>query len=148
MEKQSGLAVASISLLSMVPLAPVPYGAGLQIPINFSSPNSSFAGVFELSRFAVRDDQLVAAGTLSGTVTDSAGQTVGAVARTLMLPVINVTGRSDILHLEVGPINLSLLRLMVHVGQIFIDIDARSGPEVCSGACSTTAAADAARQPT
>ena len=136
-----------VSLLEMVPLAPAAHGTGLQIPINSAGPNGSFAGAFELIRFAVRDDQLFAIGTLGGTVTNSAGETTGAVARTLTLRVIDVTGTYDILHLEVEPIDLTLLGRMVHVDLIAIDIYARSCPAICSGACPATAAADAASQP-
>ena len=125
-----------LALLGMVALAPAnagraaaaPPAAGLQIPINFSSADGAFAGVFNLTRFAVRNGQLVAVGTLTGTVTNAAGQTVGAVARNLALPVFNITGTCDILHLEIGPIDLNLLGLVVHVDKIVIDIDAQSGP--------------------
>ena len=134
-----GLALALMSMISVAPAAaaaPTPTAtaattaaAGLQIPINFNSPTGgSFAGVFNLTRFVVRNGQLAAVGTLTGTVTNAAGQTVGAVARTITLPVLNITGTCDILHLEIGPIDLDLLGLVVHVDKIVIDIDAQSGP--------------------
>jgi hypothetical protein len=134
-----GLALALISMFTLAPAmaaAPTPTstataaqaGSGLQIPINFTSPNGSFAGVFKLTRFVVRNGQLAAVGTLTGTVTNAAGQTVGAVARTLTLPVFNLNATCDILHLELGPIDLNLLGLVVHVDKIVIDIDAQSGP--------------------
>ena len=81
-----------------------------------------------VSGVRVRNGQLAAVGTLTGTVTNAAGQTVGAVVRTLTLPVLNITGTCDILHLELGPIDLDLLGLVVHVDKIVIDIDAQSGP--------------------
>ena len=134
-----GLALALISMFTFAPAtaaAPTPTSTatattaapGLQIPINFSSTNGSFAGVFNLTRFVVRNGQLAAVGTLTGTVTNAAGQTVGAVVRTITLPVLNITGTCDILHLELGPIDLDLLGLVVHVDKIVIDIDAQSGP--------------------
>ena len=71
---------------------------------------------------------MAAVGTLAGTVTNAAGQTVGAIARNITLSLINVNATSDILHLELGPIDLNLLGLVVHVDKIVIDIDAQSGP--------------------
>jgi hypothetical protein len=101
---------------------------GLQIPVNFSSPNGSFTGVFTLTRFIVSNGQVAAVGTLTGTVTNAAGQTVGAIARNITLSLININATCDILHLELGPIDLNLLGLVVHVDKIVIDIDAQSGP--------------------
>jgi len=101
---------------------------GLQIPVNFSSPNGGFTGVFTLTRFIVSNGQVAAVGTLTGTVTNAAGQTVGAIARNITLSLININATCDILHLELGPIDLNLLGLVVHVDKIVIDIDAQSGP--------------------
>jgi hypothetical protein len=102
--------------------------AGLQIPINITNAAGSFTGVFNLTRFVVRNGQVAAVGTLTGTVTNAAGQTVGAIVRTLTLSLLNISGTCDILHLELGPIDLDLLGLVVHVDKIVIDIDAQSGP--------------------
>lgn len=113
---------------SAATLAPATAAQGLQIPVNFSSPNGGFTGVFTLTRFVVSNGQLAAVGTLTGTVTNAAGQTVGAIARNLTLSLINIHGTCDILHLELGPIDLNLLGLVVHVDKIVIDIDAQSGP--------------------
>jgi len=64
---------------------------GLQIPINFTSADGAFTGVFTLSQFVTRNGQIAAVGTLTGTVTNATGQTVGAVARNLTLSVINIS---------------------------------------------------------
>ena len=130
-----------VALMSMVTLAPVFANAatpvapsatavapGLQIPINFSSADGAFTGIFNLTRFVVRNGQLAAVGTLTGTVTNAAGQTVGAIVQTITLSLLNISGTCDILHLELGPIDLDLLGLVVHVDKIVIDIDAQSGP--------------------
>lgn len=130
-----------IALLSMVTFAPAFASAaasnaasptvapnGLQIPINITNANGSFTGVFNLTRFVVRNGQVAAVGTLTGTVTNATGQIVGAIARTITLSLLNISGTCDILHLELGPIDLDLLGLVVHVDKIVIDIDAQSGP--------------------
>jgi len=130
-----GLMLAIMSMGSIIPsrtnaATPTPASAivqGLQIPINFSSPNGTFTGNFDLTRFVIRNGQLAAVGTLTGTVTNAAGQTVGAIAQTITLSLININATCDILHLELGPIDLNLLGLVVHVDKIVIDIDAQSG---------------------
>jgi len=131
-----GLILAIMSMGMMIPsrthAAPVSaiqqQPPGIQIPINFTSPNGNFTGVFDLNRFVVRNGQVAAVGTLTGTVTNAAGQTVGAIVQTLTLSLININATCDILHLELGPIDLNLLGLVVHVDKIVIDIDAQSGP--------------------
>jgi hypothetical protein len=128
------LAIAIMGL--MIPsqtnaATPTPAAAvvqGLQIPINFSNANGTFTGVFTLSRFVIRNGQVAAVGTLTGTVTNAAGQTVGAIIQTITLSLITINATCDILHLELGPIDLNLLGLVVHVDKIVIDIDAQSGP--------------------
>lgn len=83
-------------------------------------------GVFEITRFASRNGGIVALGTFTGTVTNAAGiETTGSQA--LALPV-TVAATCDILHLELGPLDLNLLGLMVHLDQIVLDITAESGP--------------------
>ena len=104
-----------------------PPQARIQIPINVTTANGALTGVFNLTRFVVRNGQLAAVGTLTGTITNAAGQTVGAIVQTLTIPVANITGTCDILHLELGPIDLNLLGLVVHVDKIVVDIDAQSG---------------------
>ena len=108
--------------------SPIQAPAGVQIPINFTSPNGTFTGVFNLTRFVVRNGQVAAVGTLTGTVTNAAGATIGAIARNITLSLITIRATCDILHLELGPIDLDLLGLVVHVDKIVIDIDAQSGP--------------------
>lgn len=132
-----GLILAVMSMGMMIPsrthAAPTPVSAiqqspGIPIPINFTSPNGNFTGTFDLTRFVVRNGQVAAIGTLTGTVTNAAGQTVGAVLQTITLSLININATCDILHLELGPIDLNLLGLVVHVDKIVVDIDAQSGP--------------------
>jgi hypothetical protein len=84
------------------------------------------AGAFEITRFAAQNGQIVALGTFTGTVTDAAGvPTVGT--QSLALPVA-ITGTCDILHLTLGPLDLDLLGLQVHLDEVVLDIVAQSGP--------------------
>lgn len=101
------------------------------IPINFSSALGSFQGVFDITRFAVQDGQLVAIGTLSGVVRDALGNVIGNITnQALTLPVLlpTTTGTCEILHLELGPLDLNLLGLVVHLDRVVLDITAEQGP--------------------
>jgi hypothetical protein len=75
-----------------------------------------------LTGFQAVGDQLFAKVTVTAT---DATQTA---SQTLLLPVASVQGTCQILHLELGPIDLDLLGLVVHVDKIVVDITAHSGP--------------------
>ena len=104
-------------------------GTGLTIPIVGSTPGGSFVGSFLLQRFAVVNGAVSAVGILTGTLTTAAGTT--SIVRTLSLPVgpiLPTQATCAILHLELGPLDLELLGLVVHLDKIVLDIDAQSGP--------------------
>jgi hypothetical protein len=81
-----------------------------------------FTGTFDLDRIRVQDGALVAVGTLTGTL-----GTTAVDAQTVALP-LQVTGTCDILHLTLGPLDLDLLGLVVHLDEVVLDITAESGP--------------------
>ena len=66
-------------------------------------------------------------GTLTGTVTDSAGAVVGTISQQVTLPSRR-TEHAEVLHLVLGPLDLNLLGLVVHLNQVVLDITAQSGP--------------------
>ncbi|WP_308285820.1 hypothetical protein [Actinoplanes hulinensis] len=92
-------------------------------------------GTFVPTEFAVQGDELVAVGTLHAVLTDSAGTAVGTADETVTLPV-QLPGSGDasalaacnILHLVLGPLDLNLLGLTVHLNTVVLDITAHSGP--------------------
>jgi hypothetical protein len=99
-----------------VPIAGTPVGGG------------SVAGMFEITRFATQNGALVAVGTFTGSVTDALGN-VTTGTQNFALPVTDfVFGATcDILHLTLGPLDLDLLGLQVHLNQVVLDIVAQSG---------------------
>ena len=101
-------------------------GAGISVPVVGTVPGGALNAVFNLTRVAVQNGQLVAIGTLTGTVTNAAG-VVTSFVRSLALP-ITAQATCDILHLELGPLDLNLLGLVVHLDRIVLDIDAQAGP--------------------
>ena len=105
----------------------------LAIPVSAEN----FTGTFTLTRFADIGGAVKAVGTLVGTVTTGGGPV--SIVRTVTLPVqvgggtaaaqaVTAQATCDILHLELGPLDLDLLGLVVHLNQIVLDIDAQSGP--------------------
>jgi hypothetical protein len=101
------------------------------IPITGAIPSvdGTFSGVFTLTSFAVQNGQLVANGTLTGTLYDSAHNVIGTVtAVAVTLPVTGGTGSCQILNLTLGPLDLDLLGLQVHLNTVHLTITAQQGP--------------------
>jgi hypothetical protein len=98
---------------------------GVTVPVaGTTSKGGKFVGNFRIRRFDVVNNQVVAVGTLTGTIQNAAGNVIGTVLRTISL-VTTITGAScEILHLELGPLDLNLLGLEVHLNRIVLDIDA------------------------
>ncbi len=88
----------------------------------------TFTGTLEVSKIAQRNGELVALGTVTGTVTDALGGTVATANQSVTLPVNIVTATCDILELTLGPLDLNLLGLIVHLDTVHLEIDAESGP--------------------
>ena len=118
----SGLVATSASAAKPAP------SSALSVPIGGSGPTSSFAGTFTATRFTTVDGVLSVVGTLSGTLTNTATQTTSQVNQQVTLPVSQANGTCQILDLTLGPLDLNLLGLMVHLDQVHLTIDAQSGP--------------------
>jgi hypothetical protein len=119
-----------------------PQIGGITMPVTGTDSVAQFAGTFTLNRFVATDNGVAAVGIVSGTLVDALG-TMTTVVRTVAIPVtigqpapaaapsaaaIGVQAICDILHLELGPLDLDLLGLVVHLDRIVLDIDAESGP--------------------
>jgi hypothetical protein len=103
---------------------------GLIIPV-VGAVTGTVAGVFNgaarITGFAVQNGQLVATGTLTGTVTNAAGVVVQSVAATFSTPILQQAASCEILNLVLGPIHLDLLGLVVDTNQIVVLITAVPG---------------------
>jgi hypothetical protein len=119
-------AFSSVMLVS-APAAPAQTGL-LTVPITGQGPNSTFAGDFTLTGVRVVNGALTAVGTLTGTLTNTTTGVTQAVNQTIRLPLTQATGTCQILHLTLGPLDLDLLGLQVHLNQVVLDITAQSGP--------------------
>jgi hypothetical protein len=100
--------------------------AGITIPVTGAGDGLAFAGNLNVRRFVATDSGLAAIGILTGTLTDTAG-VVTSIARTVTIPVTALQATCDILHLELGPLNLDLLGLVVNLNRVVLDIAAEAG---------------------
>jgi hypothetical protein len=66
-------------------------------------------------------------GTLTGTLTSSTGDVLGTVTQTVTAP-LQATGTCQVLNLNLGPLDLNLLGLVVHLDEVVLDITAEQGP--------------------
>ena len=88
-----------------------------------------FTGRLDLSRIATSNGHLVGVGTLSGTAKRADGSIAGRVINApVQLPVALPDPTCQILHLELGPLDLNLLGLHIHLNRVVLDITAESGP--------------------
>jgi hypothetical protein len=89
-----------------------------------------FVGTFDIKEFKVQGDQVIAVGTVSGVVTDASGAVVQTVrnvnVQDLVVP-LQTPDACDIMHLEIGALDLDLLGLVVHLDQVVLDIAAVPG---------------------
>jgi hypothetical protein len=104
---------------------------------------ATFTGTFSIERFAVRGvnaDKIVAIGMVTGKVTDKSGNPLGtAVVGQVEVPVhvgarpsraatsdLAVLAACDVLHLDLGAINLNLLGVQFVTAPITLDLTATS----------------------
>jgi len=102
----------------------------LTIPITGTGPAGAVLnGTFTLTNFALNSaNQLVANGVVSGTITRG-GTTLATVLRNVSFVVDAAQSNAtcDILHLELGPLDLTLLGLRVQLNRVVLDITAIPG---------------------
>src|SRR5688572_19832102 len=128
------LAAVIVALLASFAFAPArPAAAQVAVPVTGTATNAlgqvvNFAGSFDIQRFAVQGGQLVAIGTLTGTLTNTVTGVVTEITRQLTLAVTGVNQAAcEILDLELGPLDLDLLGLVVHLDPINLEITAVPG---------------------
>jgi hypothetical protein len=114
--------LCSISTISTTNASPVKDDAVVQIVNPFDNipvlSNGVPLGTLDITSFAVVNRVLTAVGSL----------TTAAGTFPVRIPVTNIAGTCQILHLELGPIDLDLLGLVVHLDRVVLDISAQSAP--------------------
>jgi hypothetical protein len=126
------LALAGGAIAASTASAAPPQATGLTVPVTGTFTDAlggtgTFTGTYEITRFTTQGGALAAVTTVTGTAVDSLGTTVGAVNQTATVPLA-AAGTCDILHLTLGPLDLDLLGLVVHLDQVQLDITAEQGP--------------------
>lgn len=87
------------------------------------------AGTFDVQRFVAQNGTLQAVGTFTGTVTDAVGGvTSGTQQISAPVDLAQSTGSCQILDLVLGPLDLNLLGLVVHLDTVHLNITAQQGP--------------------
>ncbi len=102
------------------------------IPVTGTLPlNGTFNGTANITSFALQNGQLVANGTLTGTLLNAAGAVIGNVTNVPITLPVNLPGAGgacQILDLTLGPLDLNLLGLVVHLDTVHLNITAVPGP--------------------
>src|SRR4030095_15567695 len=130
------LVVAPLSIMAATPtlkgattlatnMGVSPFAGGVTVPITGTSDKGGkFTGAFQIQQFSVVNNQIVAVGTLTGTLSNGVGNVIGTVLKTISL-IVNINNSTcQILHLELGPLDLDLLGLQVHLNKVVLDIPA------------------------
>jgi len=119
--------------------------SGIGVPISGTATAAdntvrTLTGMFTIQRFARAQGQVVAVGTLVGTLTSTTPGTpvsVRTFVTQLSMPLqtgnsataadVTALATCDILHLVLGPLHLNLLGLVVDLNQVVLDITAETG---------------------
>jgi hypothetical protein len=122
------LFVGSAAVVSAAPRHATP--APASVTGTLANGTGAVTGVFDVTRFTASGSQLLATGTFTGTVTDAAGTVLASGTQAITMPVdlAAAAGSCQILHLTLGPLDLDLLGLQVHLDRVVLDITAQSGP--------------------
>ena len=121
---------AAPSATSAAPQATQATNQIVNIPVRgTTATGGTFRGLFDFKNVRIRNGQLVAVGNLTGTLRDAANTVIGTVDQRVALPLaIGGASTCDILHLTLGPLDLNLLGLVVHLDRVKLDITAQAGP--------------------
>jgi len=102
--------------------------AALPVTGVVNDTGGTFTGAFTPSRFVAENGQVMAVGTLDGTLTDASGNNVGTVSDVpAEFPVTVAQATCTILDLNIGGIALNLLGLMVNLDPIHLNVSAEEG---------------------
>ena len=125
--------VGVVGLLTAPAVAAAPPSANVAVPVTgtIESIDGTFDGTFTIDRVVRQGGELLAAGTLTGTVTDALGnvvRTVTDLAVNLPIHLDGTTASCEILDLVLGPLDLDLLGLVVTLDTVHLNITADQGP--------------------
>jgi hypothetical protein len=104
---------------------------GASVFVQAADATGSFSGILKITSFTTSGNQIMANGTLTGTLTKTGAAALAApttVTQQVSLPVISATASCPILSLTLGPLDLTILGLNVTLNQVVLNITAIPGP--------------------
>jgi hypothetical protein len=109
----------------------IPTTSFSHVPLTGTTSNGkAFTGHLDVTQFVTRGGKSYAVGTLTGKL---GSKTIKQSNVAIPAKVGNATGTASaaatcpVLHLDLGPLNLNLLGLTVHLNEVVLDINAVSG---------------------
>jgi hypothetical protein len=138
MFKARFLSVALLAtLLGAFVIAPLsaeakPQTAAVPVGVTGTATNAvgnplTFTGTYTLNQIVSNAGNLTAVGTLTGTLTDALGNVLGTVTDLPVSIPLTASGSCQILDLTLGPLDLDLLGLQVHLDTVHLNITAQQG---------------------
>jgi hypothetical protein len=121
----------SLGVASAAQAKPPSAGSITTTPVTgtLADGTGAVTGTFNAQQFVVQNGVLQAVGTFTGTVTNAAGATTtGSQQISLPVDVAQAQASCQILDLVLGPLDLNLLGLQVHLDQLHLNITAQPGP--------------------
>ena len=104
-------------------------GSGMTANVTGTANGNPLSGTFKTTQFANQNGQLVAIGDIAGQITNPDGTTTPFNPTGVALPVdlAQSNGSCEILNLVLGPLDLNLLGLEVHLDTVTLNITAQQG---------------------
>jgi hypothetical protein len=129
MKQRMATLILAALLMSTVALLPKSAEAATKpfkaIPITgTTATGGSFVGTFDVQNFVNQGGQVFAVGNLTGKLFNGNGQLLGIVKKLIALNVLFGNHSCTILELTLGPLDLNLLGLMVHLDEVHLTITA------------------------
>lgn len=122
-----------LSAALLAPVIPATADAEIAMGVNGAARGSDFAATFTLRRFVTEEGRLVAVGALR----DVPGL---GVVETAHVPVTDVSGTCEVLHVQLGPTEINLDGLSVHLNQFGLHVSDPSGGPLGQSVCSVSQA--------
>jgi hypothetical protein len=127
------LLAGTAAAASAAPAAPAAAPVTAPVTGTFTDANGgtgTFTGTYTIDKFVQNGDAVTAEGTLTGALKDATGADAGTVDATpaaLPLDPAATAAGCQILDLVLGPLDLNLLGLVVHLNQVHLNITAVPG---------------------
>ena len=91
-------------------------------PVSGTFEGGTFHGQFQLEGFGFRAGAIVGVGTLSGVLIDPGGVVLAFVQQQVEVPLTAAAGTCTLISLQLGPVDIALLGLNIHLGPFSIQI--------------------------